>query len=46
MMKSLMKLVSEQNLVLDDRNEPVGHPLVKEIFNGQGKDGLYLRSTN
>ena len=38
--------VSEQNLVLDDRNEPVSHPLVKEIFNGQGKDGLYLRSTN
>ena len=38
--------VSEQNLVLDDRNEPVSHPLVNEIFHGQGKDGLYLRSTN
>jgi len=38
--------VSEQNLVLDDRNEPVGHPLVNEIFNGQNKEGLYLRSTN
>ena len=38
--------VSEQNLVLDDRNEPVSHPFVNEIFNGQGKDGLYLRSTN
>ena len=38
--------VSEQNLVLDDRNEPVSHPLVNEIFNGQSKDGLYLRSTN
>ena len=38
--------VSEQNLVLDDRNEPVSHPLVNEISHGQGKDGLYLRSTN
>ena len=38
--------VSEQNLVFDDRNEPVSHPLVNEIFSGQGKDGLYLRSTN
>ncbi|MEK9545154.1 MAG: heat shock protein HspQ [Pelagibacteraceae bacterium] len=38
--------VSEQNLVLDDRTEPVGHPLVKEIFKGQNKEGLYLRSTN
>ena len=38
--------VSEQNLVLDDRNEPVGHPLVNEIFHGQNKEGLYLRSTN
>ena len=38
--------VSEQNLVPDDRNEPVSHPLVNEIFSGQSKDGLYLRSTN
>ena len=38
--------VSEQNLVLDDRSEPVSHPLVNERFLGQGKDGLSLRSTN
>ena len=38
--------VSEQNLLLDDRNEPISHPLIKEIFKGQGQDGLYLKSSN
>ncbi len=38
--------VSEQNLVLDDRNDPVSHPLVNEIFKGKTKDGLYRRLTN
>ena len=38
--------VSEQNLVLDDRNDPVAHPLVNEIFKGKTKDGLYRRLTN
>jgi len=38
--------VSEQNLVLDDRNDPVGHPLLNEIFKGKNKDGLYLRQVN
>ena len=38
--------VSEQNLLLDDRNEPISHPLIKEIFKGQDQDGLYLKSSN
>jgi len=38
--------VSEQNLLLDDRKEPISHPLIKEIFNGQNQDGLYLKSSN
>ena len=38
--------VSEQNLVLDDRNDPVAHPLVNEIFKGKTKEGLYRRLTN
>ena len=38
--------VSEQNLLLDDKNEPISHPLIKEIFKGQGRDGLYLKSSN
>ena len=38
--------VSEQNLVLDDRNDPIDHPLVNEIFKGKTKDGLYRRLTN
>ena len=38
--------VSEQNLVLDDRSDPIGHPLLNEIFKGKTKDGLYLRPVN
>ena len=38
--------VSEQNLVLDDRTNPISHPLINEIFRGKNKEGLYLRSTN
>jgi heat shock protein HspQ len=38
--------VSEQNLVLDDRSEPISHPLIKEMFRGQNKEGLYLKQTN
>ena len=33
-------------LLLDDRKEPISHPLIKEIFNGQNQDGLYLKSSN
>ena len=43
---SYIAYVSEQNLVLDDRNDPVGHPLLNEIFKGKNKDGLYLRQVN
>ena len=46
--------VSEQNLLLDDKKKrkhqnkkkPISHPLIKEIFNGQNQDGLYLKSSN
>ena len=27
--------VSEQNLILDDSNKPVKHPLINEIFSGK-----------
>lgn len=32
--------VSEQNLVVDDSGEPVGHPQVEELF-GELEDGTY-----
>ena len=33
MMKLLMRAyVSEQNLLIDDSNEPIKHPLIEEIF--------------
>jgi heat shock protein HspQ len=32
--------VSEQNLVVDDSGEPVGHPQVEELF-GELEDGAY-----
>jgi heat shock protein HspQ len=33
--------VSEQNLVLDDSGDPVGHPQVNEMF-GDQRDGRYV----
>ena len=36
--------VSEQNLVGDDPNEPVRHPLVNEIF--RGKRGIKQQNLN
>ena len=32
--------VSEQNLLMDDSDEPIKHPLIEEIFSG--KKGLKL----
>jgi len=29
--------VSEQNLLVDDSNEPVNHPMVEELFEGHNK---------
>ena len=37
--------VSEQNLVIDDSGEPVGHPEVAEMF-GDLRDGLYAVRRN
>jgi heat shock protein HspQ len=37
--------VSEQNLLVDDSGEPVGHPLVKEIF-GAFRGTYYERGTH
>jgi len=37
--------VSEQNLVNDDSDEPVKHPLIEEIFTGKKGSG-YFRSSN
>ena len=37
--------VSEQNLVGDDPNEPVRHPLVNEIFRGK-RGNLYFKPSN
>ena len=33
--------VSEQNLLIDDSGEPVGHPQVAELF-GELRDGRYV----
>lgn len=33
--------VSEQNLEVDESGEPVGHPEIDELFEGQ-KDGIYV----
>ena len=35
-----MAYVSEQNLLPDHSDEPVGHPQVRELF-GELSDGLY-----
>ncbi len=37
--------VSEQNLLVDDSNEPVKHPLIEEIFIGK-KGTSYLKPSN
>ena len=37
--------VSEQNLLVDDSNEPVKHPLIEEIFVGK-KGTNYLKPSN
>ena len=37
--------VSEQNLVDDDSNEPIRHPLINEIFSGQKETG-YIKPSN
>ena len=37
--------VSEQNLLIDDSNEPVKHPMIEEIFVGK-KGTSYLKPSN
>ena len=37
--------VSEQNLLIDNSNEPVKHPLIEEIFIGK-KGTSYLKPSN
>ena len=37
--------VSEQNLISDDSNEPIKHPLIEEIFTGK-KGSSYFRPSN
>ena len=37
--------VSEQNLLVDNSNEPVKHPLIEEIFIGRKGSG-YLKTSN
>ena len=37
--------VSEQNLINDDSDEPVKHPLIEEIFSGKKGSG-YFRPSN
>jgi len=37
--------VSEQNLVRDDSNKPIKHPLIEEIFTGKRGSG-YFRQSN
>ena len=37
--------VSEQNLIKDDSDEPIKHPLIKEIFKGK-KGAGYFRPSN
>ena len=38
--------VSEQNLMLDNSNEPVRHPLINEIFTGRKKGAGYFKLSN
>ena len=37
--------VSEQNLISDDSDEPIKHPLIEEIFSGKKGSG-YFRPSN
>ena len=37
--------VSEQNLINDDSDEPIKHPLIQEIFSGKKGSG-YFRPSN
>ena len=37
--------VSEQNLLIDNSNEPVKHPLIEEIFEGK-KGSCYFKPSN
>ena len=36
--------VSEQNLILDDSNKPINHPLINEIFSGKKGSGYFKPS--
>ena len=36
--------VSEQNLIIDDSNEPIKHPLINEIFSGKKGSGYFKPS--
>ena len=37
--------VSEQNLLIDDSDEPIKHPLIEEIFSGK-KGSSYFKQSN
>ena len=37
--------VSEQNLIVDQSNEPIRHPLVNEMFSGK-KGSVYYKPSN
>ena len=37
--------VSEQNLLIDDSDEPIKHPLIEEIFSGK-KASSYFKQSN
>ena len=37
--------VSEQNLLVDDSEEPIKHPLINEIFSGK-KGSSYFKPSN
>ena len=36
--------VSEQNLIIDDSNKPINHPLINEIFSGKKGSGYFKPS--
>ena len=36
--------VSEQNLLIDDSDEPIKHPLIEEIFSGKKGSGYFKQS--
>jgi len=37
--------VSEQNLIMDDSEDPIKHPLIEEIFSGR-KGSSYFKPSN